>query len=72
MLIVVMIFSFHTRKKLPVMIYLLYQIQKMLFLIHKLLEDDLKMRGTNQKLKLLYLKEIFEEETDNEHSISMP
>ena len=30
------------------------------------------MRGTNQKLKLLYLKEIFEEETDNEHSISMP
>ena len=54
------------------MIYLLYQIQKMLFLIHKLLEDDLKMRGTNQKLKLLYLKEIFEEETDNEHSISMP
>jgi len=44
----------------------------MLLLIHKLLEDDLKMRGTNQKLKLLYLKEIFEEETDNEHSISMP
>ena len=30
------------------------------------------MRGTNQKLKLLYLKEIFEEETDNEHTISMP
>lgn len=30
------------------------------------------MRGTTQKLKLLYLKEIFEEETDNEHAISMP
>ena len=30
------------------------------------------MRGTTQKLKLLYLKEIFEEETDNEHTISMP
>lgn len=54
------------------MIYLLYQSQKMLVLIHKLLEDDSKMRGTNQKLKLLYLKEIFEEETDNEHTISMP
>ena len=54
------------------MIYLLYQSQKMLLLIHKLLEDDPKMRGTNQKLKLLYLKEIFEEETDNEHTISMP
>ena len=30
------------------------------------------MRGTTQKLKLIYLKEIFEEETDNEHAISMP
>lgn len=30
------------------------------------------MRGTTQKLKLLYLKEIFEEETDNEHAVSMP
>ena len=30
------------------------------------------MHGTKQKLKLLYLKEIFEEETDNEHSIGMP
>ena len=30
------------------------------------------MRGTTQKLKLLYLKEIFEEETDNEHAIPMP
>ena len=29
------------------------------------------MRGTTQKLKLLYLKEIFEEESDNEHAISM-
>lgn len=30
------------------------------------------MHGTTQKLKLLYLKEIFEEETDNEHAIGMP
>ena len=30
------------------------------------------MHGTTQKLKLLYLKEIFEEETNNEHAIGMP
>ena len=30
------------------------------------------MHGTTQKLKLLYLKKIFEEETDNEHAIGMP
>lgn len=30
------------------------------------------MRGTNQKLKALYLKDILEEETDMEHGISMP
>lgn len=26
------------------------------------------MRGTNQKLKALYLKDILEEETDNDHA----
>jgi len=29
------------------------------------------MRGTNQKLKALYLKDILEEETDNDHAINM-
>lgn len=29
-------------------------------------------KGTNQKLKLLYLAQILLEETDEEHGISMP
>ena len=35
-------------------------------------EKKLKFRGTSQKLKILLLKDVFEEETDNEHSIDMP
>ena len=47
-------------------------IKKMYHYSPNLSGDDPKMRGTTQKLKLLYLKEIFEEETDNEHAIPMP
>lgn len=28
-------------------------------------------KGTNQKLKMLYLKQIFEEETDDQHSLTL-
>ena len=35
-------------------------------------DPKLKYRGTSQKLKILLLKDVFEEETDYEHSIDMP
>ncbi len=42
----------------------------------KKVDRDLKegisvTKGTNQKLKMLYLKQIFEEETDDQHSLTL-
>jgi len=35
-------------------------------------DKKLKVSASTQKLKILYLKEILEEETDYEHGITMP
>ena len=44
----------------------------MYLLIQKMEGADLMPRGENQKLKLLYLKQFFEEETDEDHPATMP
>ena len=35
-------------------------------------EDTMRVKGDHQKLKMLYLTKIFEEETDDEHRLTLP
>ena len=57
------------------MLYLtpkLYYLNQILFFLTPNMEGDTYMsRGENQKLKLLYLKQFFEDQTDEDHSATM-